>query len=153
MNNTFKNLISKTDSAAQTSASTAPTPALSKLEAAIMRDVEASSVAATTAHPLAAYLALKPDGTKAKGYVSVRVTESSTELENIYKEMTQNEPTGAMAQNMRAKVDQMMVLEILAKGNPDLKKLIDKAEFIATRRVEVNQLLALTDKSLEEYLS
>ena len=67
--------------------------------------------------------------------------------------MTQNEPTGAMAQNMRAKVDQMMVLEILAKGNPDLKKLIDKAEFIATRRSEVNQLLALTDKSLEEYLS
>ncbi|GLO05264.1 hypothetical protein PPUJ13061_51660 [Pseudomonas putida] len=153
MNNTFKNLISKTDSVSQPTASSAPTPAVSRLEAAIMRDVEASAVAVTTAHPLAVYLALKPDGAKAKGYVSVRVTESSTELEKIYKDVTLSEPTGAMAQNMRAKVDQMMILEILAKNSPELKKLIDKAEFIATRRAEVSQLLELTDKSLEEYLS
>jgi hypothetical protein len=49
-------------------------------------------------------------------------------------EVTLCEQTGAMAQNMRAKVDQMMILEILAKSSPELKKLIDKAEFIATRR-------------------
>ncbi|MBF8768115.1 hypothetical protein IR009_23270 [Pseudomonas putida] len=47
----------------------------------------------------------------------------------------------------------MMILEILAKNSPELKKLIDKAEFIATRRAEVSQLLELTDKSLGEYLS
>lgn len=147
MNSTFKNLINNTQTPAKPAASAA---SVSKLEAAILRDVESS---VTAAHPLAAYIALKPDDKKAKAYVSVRVTESSEALEQIYKDTTQKEPTGAMAQNVRSKCDQMLILEILASKNPELKKLIDKAEFIATRRAEVNQILELTQKSLEDYLS
>lgn len=144
MNSTFKNLINNTQTPAKQSSP------VSKLEAAIMRDVESS---VTAAHPLAAYIAMKPDDKKAKAYVSVRVTESSEALEQIYKDTTQKEPVGAMAQNVRSKCDQMLILEILASKNPELKKLIDKAEFIATRRAEVNQILELTQKSLEDYLS
>lgn len=144
MNSTFKNLINNTQTPAR------PASAVSKLEAAIMRDVESS---VTAAHPLASYIALKPDDKKAKAYVSVRVTESSEALEQIYKDATQKEPTVSMAQNVRSKCDQMLILEILAGKNPELKKLIDKAEFIATRRAEVNQILELTEKSLEDYLS